>query len=546
MRCAILLVPLCAAACAIIPVPTAPTGATPPAPPDPSVILARDVQALRDEAKALLKAQAELAWKSWALGEAVDFGAAYQGHERLFSVDAVRKVKALEEKETNAEAALALHALRLYLAGEILARATAEESESVAHVAAVSILNVDGVEYPFRELETLLANEGHTGKRRKLYKASVPVVHKMEALLLNREKRLAETAATLGYTSLDAFAADLRHVDVPALRALAEDLLARTDPPYRAAMDELARRELALGLSDVRRADIPRLFRTGDVDTYFPKDKALERLTGTLARLGLDPAHLPQMTIDAAPHARKNPRAFAVALEAGKDVRLSMRPAAGFSAAAQLFHETGHATKAALTRTDVFELQALESGAAGEAFGYLFENLLDAPAFGAAMGIPETKLAAHAKVSALRKLFLLRRTAGRFLFETARSGASETKPSDLYREVMTRALGFPAEPEDGARWLSDNEDVLSSADPLRGLVASAQIEASLAAALGGEWWSDSKSGVKLAEWCAPGAKLTVDELVRLAGAQGLDVGPVTVGLTSRLGSRVGAAGPAAP
>jgi hypothetical protein len=512
----------------------------PPPPPDPDAPLKKEVQALREEAAALLRAQAELAWKGWALGEAVDFASAYQGHEALFGLESVRKVKELREKAQDEGEAQALRAFQRYLSGEYLARATLSASDAVSRVWATGTLSVDGAEFPFRELETLLASEGHNGKRRRLYKAADPVVRKMDTPLLDREKRLSEAVSALGYPGPLAFAAELREVDLASLAALAEDVLKATEAPYRAAMEELARRELALPLAEVRRADIPRLFRTGDVDTYFPKELEVERLGQALARLGLDPKGLKQLTIDASPHMRKSPRSLALSIEAGADVRLSVRPAPGLPASAQLFHEAGHALQLALARPEAQPVPLLGSFAVGEAVGYLFENLLDDPKFGAATGIPESKLAGHARVSALRKLHLLRRFAGRVLFELAwRSAGGAKKPEDLYRETMAKAMGYPADPEDGARWLSDIEDSLVAADHLRGLLAAAQLEASLAASLGERWWSDARAGQKLAEWLAPGGRLTLESLLQAAGAQALDPGPLAKALERRLG-------PAAP
>jgi hypothetical protein len=502
----------------------------PPPPPDPDATLKRDVLALQKEARALLSAQAELAWKSWALGEAVDFASVWQGHEGLFSREAIQKIRALSAKEKDPQRARSLQVLRRYLEGELVARAAAEPSDAVARLTATGTITVDGQDYPFRELEALLAGEGHTGKRRKLFKAADPVVRKLEAPLLQREKRLAEAVTVLGYPSYLAFAVELRQADVAALTALAEEVLAKTEAPYRAAMEEQARHELGAGLAEVHRADVPRLFRTGDVDTYFPKDKMVERLTAALARAGLDPTALPQLKIDAEPHARKNPRAIALAVEPGKDVRLSLRPTAGLSATAQLFHETGHAVQQALARADDSEPGLLASGAVGEAVGFLFENLLDDPAFGAAMGIPESKLAAHAKVSALRKLFQLRRYAGRLLFELEWRQGKLEKPEARFAEIMGKALGFASDPEDTARWLLDTEDFLVAADYLRGLVAAFQLDA----ALGPQWWSDAKAKEKLAAWMMPAARMTVDELVKAAGASGLDPAPLAEAFAHRL------------
>ncbi|HEY3448793.1 MAG TPA: hypothetical protein VGK67_20710 [Myxococcales bacterium] len=543
---AVLLGAACATTSASSPAP-APAAAVPaqppPPPPDPDAPLKKDVQALREAAAGLLQAQAELTWKSWALGEAVDYSAAAKGREALFAPDAYAKVKALREKTKDPGQERALRALELYLAGEQVARATSDSADAVAHLAATSMFSVEGQEFSFRELEVALANEGHTGKRRKIYQAAGPVVRKLEVALSLREKKLAEAVSALGYPNPLAFEAAQRRVDDPAtLSALAEQVLTRTEASYSAALQERCKKELALDLKGVRRSDIPRIMRTGDVDTFFPKEKSLEVLTSLLARMGLDSVALPQLKLDGAPQLRRNPRALAVSVVAGKDVRLSLRPASGLGAAAQAFHEAGHAVQAAATKGEVAEFAALGSGAVAEAAGYLLEDVLDDPPFVETLGVPPAKLAAHAKVSALRKLLQARRLAGRLLFEISwRSGTLQGKPEDAYREIMARALGFPADPEDGARWLTDNDDDLAAADHLRGLLAAAQLRAALSSEFGPKWWSDAKAGARLAGWFAPGSQPTIEQLVQSAGSKALDVEPFAAGLEALL-----ATPPAAP
>ncbi|MGC4117376.1 MAG: hypothetical protein QM765_23010 [Myxococcales bacterium] len=393
-----------------------------------------------------------------------------------------------------------------------------------------------------------LSTEGHTGKRRKTYQAAHPVVRKLESALQQREKKLAEAVAAAGYSNTLAFEAAQRRVDDPAaLAALAEQVLTRTEASYLAALKERCKKELALELTAVRRSDVPRIVRTGDVDTFFPKEKSVEALTAALARMGLDSAALPALKVDGAPHLRRNPRALAVSVAGGKDVRLSLRAAPGLGAAAQSFHEAGHAIQAAAIKTEVPEFAWFGAGAVAEAAGYLLEDVLDDPAFVEALGLPPAKLAPHAKVSALRKLMLVRRFAGRLLFEIGwRGGTLQGTPEEAYRQIMSRALGFPADAEDGNRWLTDNDDDLAAADHLRGLLAAAQLRSALAAELGPKWWADAKAGARIAGWFAPGSQPTVEELVRSAGAKGLEVEPFAAGLEALLATTPAAPAKAGP
>lgn len=504
----------------------------------------RDLQTLRDRVRALLRAQSELAWRSWALGEAVDPSALDAQVAALSPAESIRRIDerlaALSGgKGPDAEdEARALRALRLFLAGERLAQASVAASEAIARIASQGALSVDGQELPFRDLEALLAAEAHAGRRRKIAQAALPVLRRLNAPLADRERAVEEALKGLGYPSPLAYSAQLRQVDPDAVAALASAVLEKTEAPYRAAMEEQARRELNLPqLSKLRRADVPRLLRTGEVDTYFAEEKLGPALSELLEKTGLGPAARPGLKLDFAPHPRKSPRALAVAVEVPSDVRLSMKPAAGLGAWAQALHELGHAVAYELNGAQRFELALLSGAAAGDAAGFLFEGLLDEAAFCAAQGLPEAKVAQHRKTAALRRLFALRRAAGRALFEVEWRKEPGADPLEKYRSIQARALGFPLEPEESERFLWDHEDFFAAADELRARIAAAQLHAALEKGAGPQWWQSPRAGAALAEALRDQGRLSLESLVEKASGAPLD-------LSAFLDAVQAAAGPA--
>lgn len=512
-----------------------------PSPLGPGEAAHRELQALREQVRALLRAQAELAWRSWALGEAIDLASLDAKVAALVTADSIEIVdRRLAELSAGknpevAEEARALRALRLYLAGERLAQATIAPSEALARIASQATLSVDGQELPFRDLEALLAGEAHAGRRRKIAQAALPVLRRLSGPLAERERALGEALQALGYPSPLAFSAELRQVDPDAVAALADAVLEKTEAPYRAAMEELARRELNLsGLSQVRRADVPRLLRTGEVDTYFPKEKLGPALAAALERMGLGPSAKPGLKLDVESRPRKSPRALAVAIEVPSDVRLSLEPASGLGAWAQAFHELGHAVGYALNGASRFELALLSGGAAAEVAGVLFEGLLDDPAFCAAQGLPEAKLAAHRKTAALRRLFALRRAAGRALFEVAWRKEPAADPLAKYRSIQQRAFGFPIEPEESERFLWDHEDFFAAADELRARVAAAQLQAALESRAGSPWWQSPKGGAALAEALRDQGRLPLEELVQKWSGSALELSAILTSFQSAM------------
>ena len=180
-------------------------------PPTKKGSLAADVDAARDEARDLLRAQSELAWRNWVYGDPLDLAKTYEGHEALFSKGTIDKVKALEEQSLDPLKRRAFDYLRVFLEGEFVGRSTAALSDKVATLEAeATFQGADGSEHPYRELERLIAGEKDHRLRVALYEASLPVIEKLNPLLSEREALTAGLLPKLGYANSQAFSAAVR------------------------------------------------------------------------------------------------------------------------------------------------------------------------------------------------------------------------------------------------------------------------------------------------------------------------------------------------
>ena len=232
----------------------------------------------------------------------------------------------------------------MFLAGEFVGRATAPLSDKAATLQAeASFQGPDGSEHPYRELERLLAGEKDHRLRVALYDAALPVIEKLNPLLIERDTLTATLLPQLGYATPQAFSAELRRVDLAELGRSANQLLTRTEVVYLAAMDRELRVELGLPLADTRRPDISRFNRSPDLDAFFPPDKMLARLETPLHGLGIDLEKQSNIRIDDKQLPSKNPRAVCLPVQVPGDVRLSLKPIGGVADYRALFHEAGHA-----------------------------------------------------------------------------------------------------------------------------------------------------------------------------------------------------------
>ena len=144
----------------------------------------------------------------------------------------------------------------------------------------------------------------------------------------------------------------------------------------------------------------------------------LARLGGTLHGLGIDLEKQTNIRIDDKPLPSKNPRAVCFPVQVPGDVRLSLKPIGGVADYRALFHEAGHAEHYANTTTPEFAFQQLGDNAVTEAYAFLLEGLIDNPRWLADnAGLSGRKLDDFVRSSAVKKLYLLRRYAGKLLFE---------------------------------------------------------------------------------------------------------------------------------
>ncbi|HUB09916.1 MAG TPA: chromosome segregation protein SMC [Myxococcales bacterium] len=494
------------------------------------------VKAMRAEAKALLARQSELYWRNWVYGDAVDVAATYRGHQALFSPDAIGAVGRLLGLTDDPRERRALTLFRLYLIGEAVGRAVAPLSDQALTLEAeATFVTPAGIEQPYRELNQLLANEVSYGLRGQISEAAVSVVRKLNPILERKEAVASQALAGLGYPRPEQFAEALREVDPKRLSKLANDVLDGTQALYERSMNTAIHAELGIGLAGMRRADVPRFDRNPALDAWFPAAKLLPTLRATFAGLGIDVAKQANLRIDDAPLPKKDPRAVCFPIAVPGDVRLSVKPLGGVSDYESLFHEAGHAEQYAHVRDEPFELQLLGDGTVGEAFAFLFEGLIQNPRWLAEkVGLGGDRAAAFVRGAAVRKLYLLRRYAGKLLFNLAWSrGAAD--PRDLYRRTLSRAYGFPLSDADADRWLVDHDDFLASADYFRAWFLAAQIEAWLEKRFGPAWWDEKAAGDALIGLWQPGNAVGPEDLARELGDAGIRPEPLLALLRAALG-----------
>ncbi|QSQ24069.1 chromosome segregation protein SMC [Pyxidicoccus parkwayensis] len=484
--------------------------------------LTADVKDLSTQAEALLEAQHRLIWVFWTEGRHVDVAGTYAGKETLFSIENIRKIDRLRQLTTDPREVRALTALHSHFAGEYMSRALAEFNDAAANLEASLTFPVEGKDVRYRDLERLLANERTVARRRAMYSAATPGIERLNQTLRRREERAEELVRELGFSSYEAFGGELRQADLGKLSVLAEEILQATQAPYRVVMERLSQRELGVPFKDITRADIPRLFKSREVEDAFPKGESLLKAHGTLSGMGIDLGEMPNVKIDSRDIRGKSSRPLALAVRVPDDVRLSFKPGSGVLHQGRVLHEFGHALHSAFTKETRFELARLGNPTVGEAYSALFADLVEDPVWlEEHAGVAGEQRAKYLAASSAHKLYLIRHAAGRLLYQLELHRRVEADPKELYREIMSRTDDIPMTDEDVARYLVDQEDFFQSADSFRAWFLAGQLQAQLKARFGPAWWRSQQSGAFLKDLWAKGNALSAREVAEAIGEKGI-------------------------
>jgi hypothetical protein len=477
---------------------------------------------LSRQAEELSREQDEQLWRAWTEGTPPDLAKAYAGHPGLFTAESIKKLERLRELSREPRDIRALTHLQAHFVGEYLSAELQDVDEALANLEAGLTFQALGNEHPYRELDRLLASTPSAADRQALYNGATAAVLRLNQTLELRDARVLSLLRGLGYTSHEAYGAELRQVDLSRLGLLAEEILERTRPAYLVVMDALARRELSVPFADVRRCDLPRLFRPRALDPLFPKEKLLLRAEETLGGIGIRLGDLPNLRIDMKERSGKNPRPLAIAPAVPGDVRLSYSSVEGIRAQAVLLHEIGHALHFAFTRERRFELAKLGGRAQAEAFAYAFEDLAVDPVWlEEHAGLRGEELAAHLYEASAHRLLALRRAAGDLLYQLELHRREGQDARELYRAIVERTYAVRMTDDDVARYLADSSDFYASADDLRGWFLAAQIQGQLKSRFGPRWWGSPEAGRFLESLWAHGNALNARELALEMGEDGV-------------------------
>jgi hypothetical protein len=467
----------------------------------------RQLDALREDADRFIAELDEEAYLHYAgHKESYDLAPIYDRHADLTKLDTALSLGASVNGGRNTRE------LWRFACEGYLGNFVRDEAERVAELEATLKATVDGEEIPYRNLRPATMNEPDRDKRERLERARNELTEEhMNPLHLHAAQVVHRETERLGapnYTEL------YRGFQYP-LDELAEQcrrFLDSTDRLWEDAGDRFFRSRIGLGLGELERWDVARVWRGTQWDPVFPSDRMVPALEASLADLGVDLRAQRNVELDLEDRPTKTPRAFCVPIEIPDRVILVIKPQGGPDDWRAFFHEAGHTEHFAHTSPSLtVEEKRLGDNAVTEGWAMLLEHLTIDPVW-LERRLDFPRPFEFAAEGAVQLLWILRRYCAKLLYEVEFHAAPDvTAMRPRYVELLGGAL--KVEPSD-TDYLADIDDGFYSSQYLRAWAFEAQLRAYLREKFGNAWFTRRDAGSLIRELWSEGQKPTADEILQ--------------------------------
>jgi len=446
-------------------------------------------------------------------GQKADFEieAIYERHGELFEREAVEVLRERARELAGEEGRRARYLLELAVGG-FIGRANAGEEQELARLEASLALEVGGEEIPYRGAPVRQANEPDGGVRAEIERSRHALLDEhLNPLHRTALDRAHQLVRDLGWASYAEACSELRGIDFEALREQTRAFLDATAGVYQDTVEPALREVVGVGLEDVRRSDLPRLFRAPALDDAFVGERLIGAFTETMAGMGLDLEAQSNIILDTEQRPTKTPRAYCAPVRVPDEVYLVIPRVGGREDFSALFHEGGHAEHYGNVDAGLaFEFRHLGDNSVTESFAFLLEHITESPLWlrEVAEADPEP-ISRHARAELL---FFLRRYAAKLEYELALhgEGAEMDEMPNRYAEELGSATRVPWTP---VTWLEDVDEGFYVAAYLRAWALEKRWRAHLTERFGEAWFREPAAGDFLREIWRHGQRLGADELL---------------------------------
>jgi hypothetical protein len=476
----------------------------------PTPLDQRKLDAIREEADRFIAELDEEAYLHFAgLKQTYDLVPIYERHAELTKLETALDLGASVNGGRN------VRELWRFACEGYLGNFVSEEEEKVAE-AETKTVQVGDEAIPYRDLRPRIANADDRDERERLERARNDATEEHNGLYIRKHQVVHREIERLGAPSYTELYRGFRY----PLDGLAEQCRAFLDSTERLwedAGDRFFRSRIGVGLDEIERWDVTRVWRAIGWDAAFPKDRMVPALEASLGDLGVDLHAQRNVELDLEDRPNKSSRAFCVPIEVPERVILVIKPQGGPDDWRALFHEAGHTEHFAHTSPSLtVEERRLGDNAVTEGWAMLLEHLTIDPVWlERRLDFPRPH--EFAAEGATQLLWLLRRYSAKLLYEIEFHAAPDvTLMRPRYTELLGDALKVTPSDTD---YLADLDDGFYAANYLRAWAFEAQLRAYLREKFGNAWFTRRDAGSLVRELWTEGQKPTADEiLLEVTGA----------------------------
>jgi len=471
----------------------------------PTPLSQRELDAVREDADRFIAELDEEAYLHFAGHKATyDLVPIYERHAGLTELETALNIGATVNGGRNVRE-LWRFACEGYLGNFVKA-----EEEKIAE-AETQTVKIGEEELTYRELRPRMSNTEDRAERRLLEEVRNEATEEHNALYVVKHDVVHRETERLGAPNYAELYRGFRY-PLDDLAEQCRTFLDATESLWEDAGDRFFRSSIGLGLGELERWDVARVWRGVAWDAAFPSDRMLPALEATLGDLGVDLRAQRNVELDLDDRPNKSPRAFCVPIEVPGRVVLVMKPQGGPDDWRALFHEAGHTEHFAHTSPSLsVEERRLGDNAVTEGWAMLLEHLTIDPVWlERRLDFPRPR--EFSAEGATQLLWVLRRYCAKLIYELEfHTEPDVTAMRRRYVELLGDAL--KVEPSD-TDYLADIDDGFYASQYLRAWAFEAQLRAYLREKFGNAWFTRKDAGSLLRELWSEGQKPTADELLR--------------------------------
>ncbi len=449
----------------------------------------------------------------------------YAEHAGLFDRSMVAAIRDASAAPTpGSDEARRLRYLLAFALDGLVGRETRAEAEEEARLEASMEVETAGGTVPYRQVQIEQANEPDAGRRAELEAArDALMAERLNPLHLASLERARAVCRELGWAGYADAYAEVRGIDFARLAAQTRAFLEATESAYAGLVDPRLEAAGLPPLGQLHRSDLPRFFRSTELDPLYPAERLVDSLDVTLRGLGVDLRAQANVHLDTESRETKSPRAFCSPVHVPDEVYLVIAPVGGPDDYAALFHEAGHTEHYGNTSAAFpFEFRYLGDNSVTESFAFLVQHLTEDPVWlGDVLGVEDTSVpVAQGRAT---RLVYLRRYAAKIAYELELHAAAPdlvAMPA-RYSELLGGAtrIAWPETP-----FLADVDAGLYVACYLRAWALETHWRRALRERFGERWYRSEEAGRWLLGLWAQGQRLNADELLADELGEELDFG----------------------